>query len=70
MKIQFFKFCAACVGDIFERAKEPEFLVFVIEYCMSTDEIAIECAHNLSINPIELNEIHSLLPGGDIYNWI
>ena len=66
----FLKLNGASIGDIFERAEEPEFLTFVIEYCISTDETAIECARELSINPIELNEIRSLLPGGEIYNWI
>tara|TARA_B100000963_G_C22494810_1_gene610945 strand:- start:43 stop:324 length:282 start_codon:yes stop_codon:yes gene_type:complete len=60
----------ASVSDIFGRAKEPEFLLFVLEYCLSTDEIAIECARELSIDPNQLAEIRSALPGGEIYNWI
>ena len=67
---KFLELNGATIGDIFESAKEPEFLIFVIEYCILTDEIAIECARELSINPIELNEIRGLLPGGEIYNWI
>ena len=59
----------ASISDIFERSKDPEFLVFVIEYCLSSDEIAIECSYALSIKPQELMEILSLLPGGDSYNW-
>ena len=59
----------ASISDIFERSKDPEFLVFIIEYCLSSDEIAIECSDALSIKPEELMEILSLLPGGDSYNW-
>ena len=59
----------ASISDIFERSKDPEFLVFIIEYCLSSDEIAIECFDALSIKPEELMEILSLLPGGDSYNW-
>ena len=60
----------ASVRDIFDRAKDPEFLVFVMEYCLSNDEIAIECAQELCVDPSELTEIRGLLPGGEIYNWI
>ena len=59
----------ASVSDIFERAKDPDFLVFIIEYCLSSDKIVIECSRALSIKPEELVEILSLLPGGDTYNW-
>ena len=59
----------ASISDIFERSKDPEFLVFIIEYCLSSDELAIECSSALSIKPEELMEILSLLPGGDSYNW-
>ena len=59
----------ASISDIFERSKDPQFLVFIIEYCLSSDEIAIECSYALSIKPEELMEILSLLPGGDSYNW-
>ena len=59
----------ASISDIFERSKDPEFLVFIIEYCLSSDEIAIECSNALSIKPEKLMEILSLLPGGDSYNW-
>ncbi len=59
----------ASVSDIFERAKDPDFLVFIIEYCLSSDQIVIECSRALSIKPEELVEILSLLPGGDTYNW-
>ena len=59
----------ASISDIFERSKDPEFLVFIIDYCLSSDEIAIECSYALSIKPEELIEILSLLPGGDSYNW-
>ena len=59
----------ASISDIFERSKDPEFLVFIIEYCLSSDEIAFECSHALSMKPEELMEILNLLPGGDSYNW-
>ncbi len=59
----------ANISDILERAKEPTFLVFIIEYCLSSDQIAIECSKALSIKPEELNEVLNLLPGGDSYNW-
>ena len=59
----------ASISDIFERSKDPEFLVFIVEYCLSSDEIAIECSYALSIKPEELMEILGLLPGGDSYNW-
>ena len=59
----------ASISDIFERSKDPEFFVFIIEYCLSSDEIAIECSNALSIKPEELMEILNLLPGGDSYNW-
>lgn len=57
------------VTDIFERAKDPQFLMFVVEYCLTTDEIALACAKALKIKPEELKEILIMLPGSETYNW-
>ena len=55
--------------DIFERAKDPQFLMFVVEYCLTTDEIALKCAKALQIKPEELKEVLIMLPGSETYNW-
>ena len=57
------------VTDIFERAKDPQFLMFVVEYCLTTDEIALKCAKALQIKPEELKEVLIMLPGSETYNW-
>ena len=57
------------VTDIFERAKDPQFLMFVVEYCLTTDEIGLECAKARKIKPEELKEILIMLPGSETYNW-
>ena len=57
------------VTDIFERAKDSQFLMFVVEYCLTTDEIALECAKALKIKPEELKEILIMLPGSETYSW-
>ena len=57
------------VTDIFESAKDPQFLMFVVEYCLTADEIALECAKALKIKPEELKEILIMLPGSETYNW-
>ena len=43
--------------------------MFVVEYCLTTDEIALECAKALKIKPEELKEILIMLPGSETYNW-
>ena len=57
------------VTDIFKRAKDPQFLMFVVEYCLTTDEIALKCAKALQIKPEELKEVLIMLPGSETYNW-
>lgn len=58
------------MSEVFKRADDPEFLIFVLDYCLSSDDIAIACAEALSVKPEELIKIRSLLPGGHHYNWI
>ena len=59
----------ATFDDLRVRSKEPEFLGFVLDFFMASDELIISLSDELKIPPTELSLARALLPGGDLPNW-
>ena len=55
--------------DIRERAQDPEFLGFVLDFFMTSDELITNLSEDLNISPEQLNLARSTLTGGDLPNW-
>tara|TARA_B100000902_G_C27081319_1_gene799044 strand:- start:314 stop:592 length:279 start_codon:yes stop_codon:yes gene_type:complete len=51
------------------RAKEPEFLCFVLDFFMTSDDLIIKFSKDLNIAPEHLQRARSVLSGGDLHHW-
>lgn len=51
------------------RAKDPEFLGFVLDYLLSEDQSVIAFAEAERIDPMDVMRARAALPGGDTPNW-
>lgn len=61
--------CGADVDTVRARAKDPEFLGFVLDHLMTDDEAVIAFAAAESIDPLDVMQARAALPGGDAPNW-
>ena len=59
----------ASPDDLRVRAKDPEFLVFVLDFFMTSDELITNLSVDLKTSPEKLNIARSTLTGGDLPNW-
>lgn len=61
--------CGADIETVRTRAKDPEFLGFVLDHLMTEDESVIAFASAEGLNPTQVVEARAALPGGDTPNW-
>lgn len=61
--------CGADIDTVRIRAKDPEFLGFVLDYLMTDDEAVMSFAQGEGIDPMEVMQARAALPGGDTPNW-
>ena len=59
----------ASPDDLRVRAQDPEFLGFVLDFFMTSDELMTSLSVDLKIAPAQLNIARSTLAGGDLPNW-
>ncbi len=57
------------VSDIRERAEDPEFLGFVLEFLLGSDETVLAVSADIDVEPLSLGQARSVLPGGAVPNW-
>jgi len=61
--------CGADIETVRTRAKDPEFLGFVLDHLMTEDESVIAFAASEGLDPTQVIEARAALPGGDTPNW-
>ena len=59
----------ANADDLRERAQDPEFLGFVLDFFMTSDELITTLSEDLKISPNQLHIARLTLAGGDLPNW-
>ena len=59
----------ANADDLRKRAQDPEFLGFVLDFFMTSDELITTLSEDLKIPPEQLCIARSTLTGGDLPNW-
>ena len=51
------------------HSKEPEFLCFVLDFFMTSDDLIINLSKDLNIAPEHIQRARSVLSGEDLHNW-
>ncbi len=57
------------MDDISDRARDPEFLGFVLDYVLSSEDLVLEFARDLGVDPETPGRARTRLPGGDAPAW-
>jgi hypothetical protein len=55
--------------DLRVRAKDPEFLAFVLDFFMTSDKLITSLSEEINISPEQLDMARSTLSGGILPNW-
>ena len=55
--------------DLRDRAADPEFLGFVLEFILESDESVLAFAAENGLAPADSARARAALPGGSVYNW-
>jgi hypothetical protein len=55
--------------DLRGRAADPEFLGFVLEFILGSDDAVLSFAAENGLSPSAPARARAALPGGDVYNW-
>ena len=50
-------------------SKDPEFLSFVLDYIVKSDELILGLSKELSISPDKIQLARAILSDGDLYHW-
>jgi len=61
--------CGADIDTVRARAKDPEFLGFVLDHLMTEDEAVLAFAASEQIDPMDVPQARAALPGGDTPDW-
>ena len=59
----------ANANDLRIRSKDPEFLSFILDFFMTSDELVLSLSQDLNISPEEIQIARSVLSGGDLPHW-
>ena len=65
----FLNVSGANADDLRVSAQDAEFLAFVLDFFMTSDELIISLSEDLKISPEQLNIARSTLSGGELPNW-
>ena len=65
----FLNLSGANADDLRTRPQDAEFLAFVLDFFMTSDELIISLSQDLKISPEQLNIARSTLSGGKLPNW-
>lgn len=66
---QFLNMTGSSVDDMRARAQDPEFLGYVLDFLMLSDETVIAFCEAVSLPTDAPMQARMLLPGGDVPNW-
>lgn len=55
--------------DLRDRVADPEFLGFVLEFIMGSDEMVLDFAGESGLDPTAPGRARAALPGGALHNW-
>lgn len=69
LMMRFFAMSGAGADDLRARAREPEFLGFVLDFILSDDAVVIGYAEASNRPPEDVQMARMALPGGDHPNW-
>ncbi|MEE2773289.1 MAG: DUF3572 domain-containing protein [Pseudomonadota bacterium] len=61
--------CGASVGDLRQASTQPEFLVSVLDFFLTSDKLVVELSSHLDVLPQEIIEAREHLPGGNNTHW-
>ena len=59
----------AAAQDLRERAADPEFLGFVLDFLLGDEAALVAFCHETGIAPDRPMRARAALPGGDLPNW-
>ncbi len=59
----------ASADDLRERAADPEFLGFVLDFLLSDEEALLSFCDDAALKPDMPMRARASLPGGDLPNW-
>ena len=57
------------IGDVGARAGDPEFLGFVLDFLLSSEDLLVEFCEEAGSPPDAPTRARAALPGGDLPNW-
>lgn len=66
---RFLATAGAAPGDLRDRAADPEFLGFVLDYLLSDEPALVAFAAHAGLGPEAPMRARAALPGGDLPNW-
>ncbi|MHA3977631.1 DUF3572 domain-containing protein [Halovulum sp. GXIMD14794] len=59
----------ASVEDLRQRARDPEFLGFVLDFLLQDDQAVMDFASEMPCRPEDVLRARAALPGGNLPNW-
>lgn len=59
----------ASAGDLRERAADPEFLGFVLDFLLGDEDALIGFCEDVALKPDTPMRARAVLSGGDLPNW-
>ncbi|MEM7270417.1 MAG: DUF3572 domain-containing protein [Pseudomonadota bacterium] len=59
----------AAADDLRQRAGDPEFLGFVLDFLLSDEESLLTFCDDVKLRPEQPMRARAALPGGDLPNW-
>lgn len=59
----------ASPADLRDRAQDPEFLGFVLDFVLGDDALSKSLCHSRNLPPESLHRARAALPGGKIPDW-
>lgn len=57
------------MADVGARAGDPEFLGFVLDFLLSSEDTLLEFCNDAGVPPDAPSRARAALPGGDLPNW-
>lgn len=66
---QFLAASGAEAEDLRARLRDPEFLGFVLDFILGSEEMARDFTTGAGLPPDAMLRARALLPGGDLPNW-
>lgn len=66
---EFLILSGAKIDDLRVRSKEAEFLCFVLDFFMTSDNLIVSLSENLNIAPEQVQIARSVLSDETLYHW-